>query len=424
MSPIITRLQLFQYSVLALPLAFAGLPVYLLAPDFYATSYDISLASIGLVLLVLRLMDAAIDPILGYLIDYWAQRFQRLIQLGVICMVLGIFALFWVPDISRIFVMAWFCLAVFLTTLAYSLLTIGYGVQGAIWSADRDDQVRITTSREGFTLIGLILAVTLPSVLTSFWGPIIAYRTLAIILVICLLVAFMIYANVRTPQLGKKYIEKVEPKSALRALTTPALIRLYWLYGLSVLASALPAVLVIFFVRDYLQAYDLIGVFLLLYFLSGAISMPFWRKLSNKLDKLRAWMASMILAICSFALVLLCDPGDTWLYAAVCLATGVALGAELALPPAILAELVDQEATSTGLKFSGLSFLNKLSLSIAAGISLPALGWLGFEPGQTNSTDTLAALLWIYGGLPCALKLLALAGAFSWKNHLSQGAYA
>ena len=100
------------------------------------------------------------------------------------------------------------------------------------------------------------------------------------------------------------------------------------------------------------------------------------------------------------------------------------MGAELALPPAILAELVDQEATSTGLKFSGLSFLNKLSLSIAAGISLPALGWLGFEPGQTNSTDTLAALLWIYGGLPCALKLLALAGAFSWKNHLSQGAYA
>jgi Na+/melibiose symporter-like transporter len=234
----------------------------------------------------------------------------------------------------------------------------------------------------------------------------------------------MIYTNVKTPQLGKKYIEKVEPKSALRALTTPTLIRLYWLYGLSVLASALPAVLVIFFVRDYLQAYDLIGVFLLLYFLSGAISMPFWRQLSNKLDKLRAWMASMILAICSFALVLLCDPGDTWLYAAVCLATGMALGAELALPPAILAELVDQEATSTGLKFSGLSFLNKLSLSIAAGISLPTLGWLGFEPGQANSPDALTALLWIYGGLPCVLKLLALAGAFSWKNHLSQGVYA
>ncbi len=424
MSSVITRKQLLQYSALALPLAFAGLPIYLLAPDFYATSYDISLASIGLVLLFLRLMDALIDPVLGYMIDYWAQRFEWLIRLGVVCMALGIFILFWVPDSSQILVLVWFCLAIFLTTLAYSLLTIGYGVQGAIWSADRDDQVRITTSREGFTLIGLILAVTLPSMLTSFWGSVTAYRTLAIILVFCLVVAFMIYANVKTPQLGKKYIEKVEPKSALRALTTPALVRLYWLYGLSVLASALPAVLVIFFVRDYLQAYDLIGVFLLLYFLSGAISMPFWRQLSNKLDKLRAWMASMILAICSFALVLLCDPGDTWLYAAVCLATGMALGAELALPPAILAELVDQEATSTGLKFSGLSFLNKLSLSIAAGISLPALGWLGFEPGQANSPDALAALLWIYGGLPCVLKLLALAGAFSWKNHLSQGAYA
>jgi GPH family glycoside/pentoside/hexuronide:cation symporter len=428
MSSIISSKSLAQYSVLALPLAFAGLPIYLLAPDFYATSYGLSLTTMGVCLLLLRLMDALIDPALGYLIDFWAHRFQHLIRLGVICMAIGIFILFWIPDQSQLLTLAWFCVAVFLTTLAYSLLTIGYGVQGAIWPQNRNDQVRITTSREGFTLVGLILAVTLPSVLSVFFNQIIAYRVLALILVLCLILAFSIYSRVQTPQPKTPQADdSADFKSITRALlgmlSAPSLLRLYWLYGLSVLASAIPAVLVIFFVRDYLQAYELIGLFLLLYFLSGALSMPFWRQLSNGLGKLQAWMISMALAICSFALVLLCNPGDTWFYAGICLATGTALGAELAIPPAILAEQVEQESRSAGLKYAGLTCLNKLSLSIAAGISLPILGLMGFEPGQPNSPDALMALLWIYGALPCVLKSAAFLGAFYWKNHLSQGAY-
>lgn len=424
MSPVITRLQLLQYSVLALPLAFAGLPIYLLAPDFYATSYQVSLTSIGIGLLILRLLDAAIDPLLGYLIDCSAQKFKLLIRLGVACMAAGVLMLFWVPDAAQPIVLTWFCLAVFITTLAYSLLTIGYGVQGAIWSPNKDDQVRITTTREGFTLIGLIMAVTLPSVLSSYLSAVDSYRALAVILVLCLLLAFAIYANVKTPQLANRDLAQSDPRGALRTLMAPALIKLYLIYGVSVLASAIPAVLVIFFVRDYLQAYELIGVFLLLYFLSGALSMPVWRKLASNLGKVQAWMISMLLAICSFALVLLCQPEDHWFYAIICLTTGFALGAELALPPAILAEQVDQDIRSVGLKFAGLTCLNKLSLAFAAGISLPLLGILGFQPGQTNSPEALTVLLWTYGALPCALKLSALAGAYSWKNHfLYQGSH-
>jgi len=423
MNPAISRLQLVQYSVLALPLAFAGLPIYLLAPDFYATSYQIPLTWIGIGLLILRLLDAFIDPLLGYLIDCKAQQFKQLIRLGVACMAVGVFMLFWVPEAAQTVVLAWFCLAVFVTTLAYSLLTIGYGVQGAIWSAVREDQVRITTTREGFTLIGLIMAVTLPSILSSYLSAVDSYRALAVILVVCLILAYAVYAKVKTPQLENKHLPRPEPRLALRALMSPVLIKLYLIYGISVLASAIPAVLVIFFVRDYLQAYELIGVFLLLYFFSGALSMPVWRKLSNRLDKVQAWMISMFLAICSFALVLMCQPEDHLLYAGICLVSGFALGAELALPPAILAELVDKDIRSVGLKFAGLTCLNKLSLAFAAGISLPLLGLLGFQPGQVNSEEAQMVLLWTYGALPCLLKSGALISAFFWKKHSYEGSH-
>ena len=424
MSQTITRKQLLQYSILALPLAFAGLPVYLLAPDFYATSYQIPLALLGVSLLVLRLFDALIDPLLGYLIDYWAQYFKILIRLGIAILAAGLMMLFWVPDTGRGLLLAWFSIAVFVTTLAYSLLTIGYGVQGAIWSSDREEQVSITTSREAFTLIGLILAVTLPTILTIVLSPISAHRTLAVLLVLCLLLAFAIYSKLESPKPGQRPAHPPKPAQAIKALLSPALVRLYLIYGVSALASAIPAVLVIFFVRDYLGAYKLIGIFLLVYFLSGALSMPVWRQLANWIGKLYAWMISMLLALSAFTLVLLIQPGDFVFYATICLITGFALGAELALPPALLAELIDRDISSVGLKYAGLTCLNKISLALAAGISLPLLGIMGFQPGQENSAGALHALLWIYGGLPCALKLCALTGASFWKNHLQQGYYA
>jgi len=423
-SQAITRTQLLQYSVLALPLAFAGLPVYLLAPDFYATSYQVSLASLGISLLVLRLFDALIDPLLGYVIDYWAQYFNLLIRLGIVILAVGLLMLFWVPDFGPGLLLIWFSIAVFVTTLAYSLLTIGYGVQGAIWSPDREEQVSITTTREAFTLIGLILAVTLPTLLTIKFTTIDAHRVLAVLLVICLILAFNVYAKLKTPKPDQGQVLSRNPGQAIRTLLSPALIRLYLIYGVSALASAIPAVLVIFFVRDYLGAYKLIGIFLLAYFLSGALSMPVWRQLASKVGKLHAWMISMLLALSAFTLVLLCQPGDLVFYAAICLITGFALGAELALPPALLAELIDRDISSVGLKYAGLTCLNKISLALAAGISLPLLSMMGFQPGQENSTDALNSLLWIYGGLPCALKLCALAGASFWKNHLHQGSYA
>lgn len=60
---------LLTYGALAFPLSFAGLPIYLHAPDFYAVTLAQPLASLGLVLLALRLIDAFQDPLIGSLSD-------------------------------------------------------------------------------------------------------------------------------------------------------------------------------------------------------------------------------------------------------------------------------------------------------------------------------------------------------------------
>lgn len=61
----LTRSSLLAYGALGLPLAFAALPVYVHVPKLYSESLGMSLSLVGAVLLLARLADAAIDPVLA-----------------------------------------------------------------------------------------------------------------------------------------------------------------------------------------------------------------------------------------------------------------------------------------------------------------------------------------------------------------------
>ena len=57
-----------------------------------------------------------------------------------------------------------------------------------------------------------------------------------------------------------------------------------------------------------------------------------------------------------------------------------------------------------------------LNLALAAGLALPALQALGYQPGA-QGPQALLALSLAYGGLPCAFKLVALLACWRWRRH-------
>ena len=61
--------RMLSYGLLGLPLAFAALPIYVHVPRFYAETAGMELALLGAILLGARLLDAGIDPWLGWLAD-------------------------------------------------------------------------------------------------------------------------------------------------------------------------------------------------------------------------------------------------------------------------------------------------------------------------------------------------------------------
>ena len=68
--------QGLRYGLMALPLAFVALPLYVFLPNYYARSFGLPLASLGVLLLVARVADAVIDPLLGRWVDRLFARSQ------------------------------------------------------------------------------------------------------------------------------------------------------------------------------------------------------------------------------------------------------------------------------------------------------------------------------------------------------------
>ncbi len=189
-------------------------------------------------------------------------------------------------------------------------------------------------------------------------------------------------------------------------------------FAINGIATAIPATLVLFFIADVVGANAQAPMFLASYFLAGACGMPIWTLLARRFGLRNSWLVGMLFAVLAFVSALSVERGDAHLFLGICIVTGLALGADLAMPPALLAMIIANNKSNPALggaatnavgeaTYFGLwNLVTKLNLAIAAGLGLPLLQWLGYQPQATVAKSTLALSL-VYAALPCALKLIA-----------------
>jgi Na+/melibiose symporter-like transporter len=137
-----------------------------------------------------------------------------------------------------------------------------------------------------------------------------------------------------------------------------------------------------------------------------------WTWLSRRIGKGRAWFLAMLLSIAAFVWAFFLGPGSVAAYLAICVMSGVGLGADLALPPSLLADVIDVDeregrGRNEGAYFGLWSLVTKLNLALAAGIALPLLQGFGYAPGADNAPQSLFVLAAVYALLPCLLKAMA-----------------
>ncbi|MDP4797150.1 MAG: MFS transporter [Rhodospirillales bacterium] len=419
---------LLAYALPALVVALPTIPVYIHLPALYGVQMGLGLAVTGFVLLLARLFDALTDPLIGALSDRFGFRGAHRkpwIGLGAVIAGVGLVKLLNpAPGVDESYLLIW---SIFLYA-GWTMVAVPYLAWGAELSLDYDERTRITAWREGMALIGILGAGALTAATARMgWTEVqstgaIAWMAVGLGAVV---VPLLLWAVPDQQRSGKTVaVSGVQTwwrdgRLSIRSLMDNGpFLRLLSAWFLNGLANGVPAALFFIYLEDGLAAgAEDRPLFVLAYFAAAVAAIPLWLVLSRRHGKHRVWCWAMISACIAFAIVPFLPTGAFGAFAVVCLVTGMALGADLVLPPAIQADVIDYDRLRFGRHRAGLQFAlwgmsTKFALALAIGLSLPLLDAFGFRSGNPTETGIIALIV-IYAIVPIVIKTTAIAVIWS-----------
>ena len=399
-----SKVFLCRYSLISIPLAFVGLPLYIHVPKFYFDCYQVDLRLLGFVLLILRLGDAFLDPLIGYLSDRYKSFLKAIMTLGGGLLILGFNGLFWPPNFfTRETTVVWFFCFTAISYVGYSILAINFYGVGLTLAGNYEQRTILSSWREGFGLLGILLAALLPSLLEIFYPKMMAFQIYAAIMAGTVVLGLFIF-----PRLKIEKSQKNSLSFRIFDFVSSSQNSVRWLF-LLLFTNALPvgvtSTLFLFYTESVLKAQSQAGPFLITYFLAAAFSAVFWPVVSKKWGKRNTLYLSMSLAILSFMGTFYLTQQCADLFYLVCFFSGFALGGDLVLLPSLLADGVADKLDSRNMTFSLWHFINKTALALTTGLLflfLPALS------GSQVSPYSPVVLQWSYAIIPCVMKVVAV----------------
>lgn len=443
--------RLVAYSTMQLPLNMAALPVVLNVSHFYGEVLKLPLGIMGLIFIATRVIDAIQDPVIGLVSDKFTHRGPRgrltFVALMLPLMIGGFYMLFDPPDVlfaEPTLLALWLFAALFVVHLGYAGVSISYHAHGAELTTEYNERTRVTVGREIFGLLGMTLAVVLPTVFTRLYGEHTGYIYMGLaFLPIAILFALptltyspgSVYPPVvrENPETHVRYFRGwlvgltpvlTRPTAWFeRSLTLKTLVpffapmknrlfrRLLLVFIINGSALGVAVSVMLFYVEHVLKAgKGEAGIILLVYFGAAAASVPLWLMLSRRLSKTAAWFIAMVVTVVAMSFGVLLGAGDFFWFLPIAILTGLGIGADYGLPPSVLADVINSEEGQdtqgdTGAYFGLWALSTKLATAIGAAGSLPVAALLGFNPARGEYSTS--ALVFVYIAVPVIIKIIA-----------------
>lgn len=407
--------DIFNYSFIAMPVAFASIPIYIFLPDYYHTSYAINLTILSIVLFLLRCLDAILDPFIGWYCD----RFHKLSKISLIVVILafilGVYIMC-VPIFSNIILNL--IIGILLSTFAFSYITIFTITKGALWQKDDNSKSTIIGAREISNIIGVLVASILLSVFLIYFTSKQGYFLYAIISIILIIISSIFFFKwldkVNLSNNNSKTIYSFNIRNYIDHFDKEGIF-LFIAYTISAIGSSLPAVTLVFFSKYVLNTPDLTGIYIFVYFLGAIVFIPIIKKIAIKFGILKTWAIVLILYSFIFSFVIFLSSGNFIAFTIICLFAGAGLGAELILPSILLAKWIDSYPERRELGngyYAILAFIGKFSFAIATIISFPLISY------SSHTINLEMALRLVYCILPCLAKFLAALIILIWYKSI------
>ena len=411
------------YAAPAFALAVVGIPVYVYIPKFYTDVVGINITVLGYLMFSVRIFDAITDPAIGYLSDRTPNRFGRrrpYIALGSILVAVAMFLLFNPPAVSETMETVWFGATIYILFLFWTIVVVPFESLGPEITFDYNERTSLFGMRDGFLIAGTLAAASSPALVGWLFNlPADADGERAKFFWIAVIYAPLLVGTCWWCVLAireRRPAAERQTKGVWRGLrqvvhNRPFVILLI-AYTVSAIGNNLPATLILFYVEYVLES-PLADFFLMLYFVTGIIFLPAWIMISRRTGKKAAWLASMAINTTAFAGVFFLGPGDAAIYGILVFLSGIGLGATLAIPSAIQADVIDYDELLTGERREGQyiglwSISKKFAAAVGIGAGLSILGMVGYTPNLQQSAEVQMTLRVLYSLVPALCNMVAI----------------
>lgn len=397
--------------------AFFMIPTASLMLFYFTDVAGISAAVAGVILLLMRGLDAVVDIPLGLIIDKWKPgrfgKFRRWLLIIPIPILITTVALFSIPELGPVATVAWAVVAYSLFGILYSCLDIPLGSVGASMSQRPEDRTKLSSARS-ITLLGvqtLVVGLVLPMLTpdrdlrTVFTLTILTLGVVGTILVVT--------AALGTRERVPRPSGSVTARDGLRMLITnrPLLI-ISFTACLCFSAAAVFNGAMIYYMRDILGALPLAPVVSAISFaltVTAALLAP-W--LVRRIGKRRTFFIAAGTSLAG-AITLMWADGVAAGFTGIGLFNG-GLGLIVVMCFSMQADTVEYGQWRTGVRAEGtafavFAFVTKWAASLGGALGAFALAGGGYVAGQAVQAESaLASIRASFAGVPAALVVLAI----------------
>ncbi|MCX8103018.1 MAG: MFS transporter [Candidatus Bipolaricaulota bacterium] len=377
---------------------------------FYVDTLKLDPGLVGLGWAFYGIWNAVNDPLAGYIGDRTRTRWGRripYIACGAVPLAIS-FALLWSPPVpaeSGWALFGYFLLIIFCFDTLWTLVALNYTALFPEMFVTVADRAHVSAWRQVFNVLGVFCAMGLSPVIYSFWG------WAALGWLYGLLTAAVLFLTVAVsqerPEFGRE--QPLKLSEALRATIVNRAFGAFigtliciWL-AFQMIQATLP-----FFAAYVLQIPKdepmKLSALLALPLIIVLPTLPWWRHAAVR------WGAATALAwaIVLFALALI----PLWfvqdfLGAVIALGLlGVGLGGLWLLPDLLIADIIDEDELTTGVRREGLYFgMNGLLIRFAFTLQGLIMGaifrWSGYQPDHAQQTpEALWGLRLLIAGVP------------------------
>ena len=406
--------------------------VLLLLGFFYTEVYGLDTATVASIFLVVRIVDAITDPLMGALVDRtktkWGKYRPYLIFLCVPYSIASVLV-FTVPDFGPEGKIIYAYTTYITLMLLFTAINIPYGAMTGVMTSDPKERASINATRFMFATGGGLIVTSLVLPMTELWdNPAVGYRNAMVLMAILSVVLFVI-CFVTTKERVKGVELKKRKSSVLKDLLFVIKNDQYRLVALATLlmvtAQTVKNTTQLYYITIYVEdAVKYSALFLSIWMVGGMIGAQLATKLLRFMDKKKAYMS--LLYICAMASAASWLLGRNSIIAIMVLQFFVGFFNQMIAPIwfTYTADAVDYGELKFKRRIDGLTlsftlFFLKLGLSIGGAIALTIMGYYGYTSGGVvQSEGAIQGVLFVFSVVPAVLFVVTalVVGLFKLNN--------